>query len=128
MCTSPDKLDSSARQCPQSRMTSHVAMPGNMTITSPGTNLRDDIALHTLPQKRKQTAGRRDLNKRWMINPILPFGFNRQDVIGAGGGGGGGGTKGGRSSSEKPRKNEKPTIQGKLMVSPEPSQPTVARG
>ena len=46
--TSPDKLDSSTRQVPCSRTKSQVAVPGSTTITSPGTSLLEDVALHTV--------------------------------------------------------------------------------
>ena len=44
-CTSPESRDSSTRQLPLSSSKSHVAFPGNSTITSPGTSRCDDTAL-----------------------------------------------------------------------------------
>ena len=48
--TSPDSMDSSTKQLPRNRTMSQVALPWSTTMTSPGTSLRDDAALHSRSQ------------------------------------------------------------------------------
>ncbi len=50
MHTSPDSMDSSTKQLPRNRTMSQVALPWSTTMTSPGTSLRDDTALHSRHQ------------------------------------------------------------------------------
>lgn len=49
VATSPESMDSSARQFPLSSTISQVALPLSSTSTSPGTSRREDTALHSHP-------------------------------------------------------------------------------